>query len=296
MHPDRRALLRALVGLPFSVPARATAATDARTAYVVEEHEVPGSPSPLGPVVVLRPRKPRRKKLPLIVALHGRGETSKPPRQGAFGWPSDYGLRAWLEAAAVSPVDPSLLSGIGDPRVLARANARWRDRGAPDLCFVCPYYTDVEAHRPDDARPLMRYIAEQVLPWAQAALPVEAHASMTAIDGVSLGGYLALRTACEYPAHFRAVGGIQPAMNRSDVGAWRRRLERAWAANPNLELRLLTSDGDFFQEGVEGLHRALASIRRPHRYQRVHGPHDYLFNRTFGSLALIDFHEEVFTP
>ena len=295
MNGERRAVLRALVGLPLWAGS-SRAATESRTAWIVEEHQVPGAAAPLGPVVVLRPRKPRRKKLPMVIALHGRGETAKPPRQGAFGWPSDYGLRAWLEASAEGPVDPSMLSGIGDPRVLAKANARWRKEGAPDVCFVCPYYTDVEAHRPDDARPLMRYLAEQVVPWAHGALPIEASPAMTSIDGVSLGGYLALRTACEYPTLFRAVGGLQPAMNRSDVGAWRRRLDRAWAANPGLELRLLTSDGDFFQEGVDGLHHALAAAGRKHRYLRVHGPHDYLFNRTFGSLALIDFHEEIFGP
>ena len=63
-----------------------------------------------------------------------------------------------------------------------------------------------------------------------------------------------------------------------------------------LDVRLLTSDGDYFQEGIDELHRVLSAAGHKHRYQRVHGPHDYLFNRTFGSLALIDFHEEVFAP
>lgn len=291
MRIDRRTLLKAL---PAWLAAHAHAATDSRTAWVVEEFHVKKAPAPLGPVVVLRPRKPRKKKLPLVIALHGRGETAKLPKQGAFGWPTDYGLRSWLEASSEAPVAAETLSGLGDPRVLAKANARWRDHGAPDLCFVCPYYTDVEVHRPDDARPLMEYLAERVVPWARATLPVETSADRTAIDGVSLGGYLALRTACAYPKTFRAVGGIQPAMNRADVPAWRRRLERAFAENPHLELRLLTSDGDYFQEGVEALHKALVADGEKHRYARVHGPHDYLFNRTFGSLALIDFHEEVF--
>lgn len=291
MRIDRRSLLKAL---PAWLVARAEAATDSRTAWVVEEYQVKKAPAPLGPVVVLRPRAPRKKKLPLVIALHGRGETAKPPKQGAFGWPTDYGLRSWLEASSAAPVSPDLLSGLGDPRVLAKANARWRDRGGPDLCFVCPYYTDVEVHRPDDARPLMEYLAERVVPWARATLPVETSADRTGIDGVSLGGYLALRTACAYPKTFRSAGGIQPAMNRADAPVWRRRLERAFAENPHLELRLLTSDGDFFQDGVDALHKALVADRRKHRYARVHGPHDYLFNRTYGSLALIDFHEEVF--
>jgi len=293
MKVERRAILRALAGVPLLGEATARASTESRTAWVVEEYMVPGAPAPLGPVVVLRPRKPRRKKLPLVVALHGRGETAKAPRQGAFGWPNDYGLRAWLEAAADGPVDGAMLSGIGDPRVLAKANARWREHGAPDLCFVCPFYTDVEVHRPDDARPLMAYLAETVIPWARATLPVDERPAMTAIDGVSLGGYLAMRTACSYPRLFRAVGGLQPAMNRGDLAAWRRRLDRAWGENPGLDLRLLTSDGDFFQEGVDALHASLLAAGRKHRYLRVHGPHDYLFNRTFGSLALIDFHEEI---
>ncbi len=291
MRIDRRSILKAV---PAWLAASAQAATDSRTGWIVEEYHVKRAPAPLGPVVVLRPRKARKKKLPLVIALHGRGETAKLPRQGAFGWPTDYGLRAWLEAATVAPVSDEFLSGVGDPRVLAKANARWGDHGAPDLCFVCPYYTDVEVHRPDDARPLMEYLAERVVPWARATLPVEPSPERTAIDGVSLGGYLALRTACAYPKSFHSLGGIQPAMNRADVPAWRRRFERAFAENPRLELRLLTSDGDFFQDGVDTLHKALVAEGLKHRYARVHGPHDYRFNRTFGSLALIDFHEEVF--
>ena len=293
---NRRALLRAAALLPSAFALRGFASTDARTSWLVEEHVVPNAPAPLGPVVVLRPRHARAKKLPLVVTLHGRGETAKSPRAGAFGWANDYGLRTWLEAASDGPVGVDVLSGIGDPRVLARANARWRKHGAPDLCFVCPYYTDVEVHRPDDARPLMEFLAERVVPWAQATLPVDPRPVATSIDGVSLGGYLALRTACAYPKLFRAAGGIQPAMNRADVAVWRRRLERAWHEHSALELRLLTSDGDYFQEGIDELHRVLGAAGHKHRYQRVHGPHDYLFNRTFGSLALIDFHEEVFAP
>ncbi len=275
---------------------RSLASTDARTSWLVEEYVVPNAPKPLGPVVVLRPRHPRTKKLPLVITLHGRGETAKAPRDGAFGWANDYGLRTWLESASDGPVAADALSGIGDSRMLVKANARWHKRGAPDLCFVCPYYTDVEVHRPDDARPLMEFLAERVVPWAKATLPIDGRPSACSIDGVSLGGYLALRTACAYPKLFRAAGGIQPAMNRSDVAVWRRRLERAWHEQPSLELRLLTSDGDYFQEGIDELHRVLMAAGHKHHYQRVHGPHDYLFNRTFGSLALIDFHEEVFAP
>ncbi len=292
----RRALLRLVGTLPFLRGRRAHAAVDSRTSWLVEEHFVPDAPAPLGPVVVLRPRRPRKAQLPLVIALPGRGEAAKSPRQGAFGWSSDYGLRAWLESASAPPVEADLLSGIGDVHVLERANARWQNRGPPELCFVCPFSTDVEVHRADDARPLMEFFVGGLLTWARRTLPVDGRAAATAIDGVSLGGYLALRTACAYPRQFRAAGGIQPAMSRGDVPAWRRRLERAWAENPDLALRLLTSDGDFFEEGVSGLHRALVAAGRKHRYARVRGPHDYLFNRTFGSLALIDFHDEVFGP
>ena len=287
-------MLLALGAVPALFSTRSPASTDSRTHWMVEEYTVPGARAPLGPVVVLRPRHPRAKRLPMVVSLHGRGETAKPPRAGAFGWPHDYGLLSWLEATHSAPVDVQMLSGLGDAHMLRKANARWAAHGPPDLCFVCPYYTDVEVHRPDDARPLMAFLAEQVLPWARAALPVIGTPAATSIDGVSLGGYLAIRTACAYPKLFRAMGGLQPAMNRADVPAWRRRMDRAWSQQPNLALRLLTSDADFFQEGIEALHKALVTDGHKHRYQRVHGPHDYLFNRTFGALALIDFHEEIF--
>jgi iron(III)-salmochelin esterase len=115
-------------------------------------------------------------------------------------------------------------------------------------------------------------------------------ADATGIDGVSLGGLMALRVGLTFPEAFGAVGGIQPALQAYDAQTWTQLALAARRKNPSFALRLLTSDKDYFLEAVERTSTAMTRASIVHEHMLVPGPHDYIFNRTLGAYELLRFH------
>jgi len=101
---------------------------------------------PFGPndVVVSIPEGagPER-RLPVLVALHGRGESRKGNRRGARGWIDDYELDRALERLAKPPLGSSDFQGYVSRRRLDRINRELGEHPYEGLIVVCPYLPDV---------------------------------------------------------------------------------------------------------------------------------------------------------
>jgi len=230
-------------------------------------------------------------RFPLLIALHGRGEAVKPPVEGAMGWPRDYAMIRAIDRLRAPPLHESDYEGLVEPQRLAEANASLRARPFGGLVVACPYVPDVHPASTGDITPYTRFLLDVLLPRVRSETPVSASSDSTGIDGVSLGGVIALRVGLTCPEWFGAVGGIQPAIAEGQCAQWTALGQGARARRPDLKIRLLTSSDDYFRAAILGVSRAWNAAGIGHDVADVPGPHDYIFNRGPGSIELLLWHD-----
>jgi enterochelin esterase-like enzyme len=244
-------------------------------------------------VVVVLPDRLPSERFPVLIALHGRGEAMKGPEQGARGWVDDYALGRAIRRLASPPLEPRDFEGLVERRRLDLINEQLRAKPYGGLVVLCPYTPDVLAgDRPlERAAPYARFLVETLLPRARRELPVIDTAAATGIDGVSLGGRLALLSGLYQPDAFGAVAALQAAFDSSDAPRLAALAANAKRANPALKLRLLTSDGDYFLNANRAISSAFTQAHVEHQLLIVAGPHDYVFNRGPGAIEMLLFHD-----
>jgi iron(III)-salmochelin esterase len=230
-------------------------------------------------------------RFPVLVALHGRGESTKSPSEGAMGWPRDYAMVRAIDRLRAPPLRATDYEGLVDAPRLAETNAALSKRAFGGLIVACPWLPDVRPAATGDISDYTRFVIDALLPRVRAETPAFPTPEATGIDGVSLGGAVALRIGLGRPEAFGAVGGIQPAFNDGQGADWTALAAAARARRPAMRLRLLTSHDDYFREAVTGVSRAWASAGISHDFADVPGPHDYVFNRGPGSIELLLWHD-----
>ena len=230
-------------------------------------------------------------RFPVLVALHGRGEAVKTPAEGALGWPRDYAMVRALDRLRAPPLREADYEGLVEPGRLVAANASLAARPFGGLVVVCPWLPDVRPAATGDIAPYARFVLDVLLPRVRRETPALPEPEATGIDGVSLGGAVALRIGLSSPASFGAVGGIQAAMQEGQDAEWTALAQGARARRPDLKLRLLTSHDDPFRAAIAGVSRAWDAAGVAHDFSDVVGPHDYVFNRGPGSLELLLWHD-----
>ena len=251
----------------------------------------------LGPmrVVVLIPEREAGARLPVLVAMHGRGEALKGPDLGARGWIDDYWLPTTVERLHRPPITLEDLRGFADESRLARLNAGLALRPYQGLIVVCPYTPDtLPADEPlDKALPLARFVVETILPRAYRETPAVGTPESTGIDGVSLGGRAALGIGLLRPKSFAVVASLQAALRSDNSEDILRRAREAKLQKPDLYVRLLTSSDDYFLKANTLLAASLQAQGIRTELVTVPGPHDYDFNRGPGGYEMLLFHDRV---
>jgi acetyl esterase/lipase len=241
-------------------------------------------------VVMVPPGLAPGARLPLLVALHGWGETLRGVERGAFGWSRDYELGASDLALRTAPLAREAFLGHVDDDRFARLRRDLAARPYRGLVVVAPFTPDVLG---TDAGALQqsfdRWLVDELVPRARRELPVLADRAATGIDGVSLGGLHSLEIGLAHPEVFGVVGALQPAV--------RNRLDRVLAryapspARPAQRVRLVTSRGDVYRRDVAALDAALRARGVAHDLRVLAGPHDYVFNRGPGGVEMLLFHD-----
>lgn len=246
--------------------------------------------------LVIAPKDAPKASCPVLVALHGRGEAVRGAEVGAYGWWRDYRLGATLAALQRRSLTTADFGGHVEPARLQALNAGLRERAFGGLVIVCPHTPDLlsvpksERHLGAADR-FATWLADELLP--RVRREVACAGPDTGIDGVSLGGRVALLAGLGRPDVFRAVGTLQPAITEGEADALAARA-KSWAAGrTDGSLRLLTSDGDYFRPAVAALSAALARAGVAHDHRVIVGPHDYAFNRGPGGLEMLLFHDRV---
>jgi hypothetical protein len=230
-------------------------------------------------------------RLPVLIALHGRGEATKGPADGVLGWPRDYALLRAIERVSAPPLTSGDFEGFVDPKRLLDTNAGLASRPFRGLVVVCPYLPDVDLRQPGPIQAYGRYLLDAVLPRVRAELPVLAAPSACGIDGVSLGGAVALRVGLGNPEAFGAVGTLQAALGEDQVPELVALARAARVRNPALALRLLTSHEDYFRTAISRTSAAWRAAGIEHDFADVPGPHDYPFNRGPGAIEMLLWHD-----
>jgi iron(III)-salmochelin esterase len=226
-------------------------------------------------------------RFPVVVALHGRGEALKRPADGAMGWPRDYALVRAYDRLRAPPLRESDYEGLAEPARMADANAALALHPFGGLIVVCPWLPDVHGACTADISAETRFVLETLLPRVRRETPALSTPEATGIDGVSLGGVLALRMGLSYPDVFGAAGGIQPAFADGQSAEWTALAQSALSRRPEMHLRLLTSHDDYFHDPIVNVSRAWSGAGVAHEFADLLGPHDYVFNRGPGSIELL---------
>ncbi|MBX3212961.1 MAG: hypothetical protein KF850_13065 [Labilithrix sp.] len=230
-------------------------------------------------------------KLPMLFALHGRGEANKGPALGVMGWPKDYALLRAIERVCAPPLTTEDFERMVDAKRLVEHNESLARRPFAGLVVVCPYSPDVDLRKPPQIREYAAYFMNTVLPRAKKELPVLGTPTSIGIDGVSLGGALALRIGLGNPESFGALGTLQAAVGDDQVPELTELARAARAKNPDLALRLLTSDKDYFRRALRKASAAWRAAGIEHDFEEVPGVHDYPFNRGPGAIEMLLWHD-----
>lgn len=246
-------------------------------------------------VVVRLPARREGQRFPVLVAMHGRGESFKGPAHGARGWIDDYGLVTALDRLHAPPLVDEDLEGLADKQRLAHLNQALARQPYRDLIVVCPFTPDIlSGDKPfSSARPFARFVVNELLPRVYRETPALGTPASTGIDGVSLGGRASVLIGLEYPESFGAVAALQAAFDSADAPELTRRAKAAREKNPKLALRFLTSDHDFFLNSTRNISKALRAADVDHVLDVIPGPHDYIFNRGPGVYEMLTFHDRV---
>ncbi len=281
---------RHLLSLALTLAARPAQAADAL--LVTRELEVP-TPGRFGKKFLLvRPsRVPASEPLPLLILFHGLGETES-EALGIHAWFDRYGLPQAYQRLCSPPVTRTLPQQryLSDDR-LREINEDLAAAPLPDVAFACPFTPNVLGK--DPSSPVLdayaKYIEKQLLPAARAATPILEGAAHVGVDGVSLGGYVALEVFSRKPELFGVVGSMQGAFGAKLAQVYARRIAEASASFGPRRVHVTTSSFDPFREAARELAQRLGERGVNATFTLSAGPHDQTFLREAGTLEMLLF-------
>ena len=237
-------------------------------------------------------------RVPLLVLFHGLGETWN-DEIGVHAWVQRYGLgnayaRLRRPPVARTSLDRTLLSDVR----IDVLNGSLALRPFKGVAVACPF-TPNFAKQPDPAAALDAYaawITDTVIPRARKEAPVFTDAAHTALDGVSLGGYVAAELFVRRPAAFGAFGCVQAAFAPEKLPSYADRIAAAVATLPEgarsrVGVHIQTSALDAMFAVNVSLSSLLAKRGVANDLLVLPGNHDQLYLREAGALEMLLWHD-----
>jgi predicted esterase len=234
-------------------------------------------------------------RVPLLVLLHGLGETGD-PGLGVYAWVERYGLGTAYARLRRPPVTrASRQKQLFTDAHLARTNAALATQPFRGMAVACPYTPNV-SKLPDPEGALDAYaawIATVVIPRARKEAPVLADAAHTALDGVSLGGSIGIEVFLRRREVFAAWGSVQGAFTAARVPAYAEKLASVMGGDKasRTSIHLETSEADPFREANTALAAALGKRGIPCDLVVLPGQHDQVFLREAGTAEMLLWHD-----
>jgi pimeloyl-ACP methyl ester carboxylesterase len=233
-------------------------------------------------LVVPRYLQPEQ-RLPLLVCLHGLGETGD-ERAGAYAFFERYGTGLAWQRMKRPPVERVGKRGEWTDERLAEVNAELEARPFRGFAIACPHMPMPEGPPFHDA--YARWIEERLLPRVRREVPTIETPERTYLCGVSLGGYVSLEVLVRLPHVFGAWGGVQTAIANGNAAVYAEKLGAAWQGK-NRPILALTSTQDTWRSSSEALVAALNAKKIPSTYRVIPGPHDQPWLKEAGMIEAL---------
>ncbi len=281
----------ALAGSAACLPRRLAAASTGPAGLTKRVLQVEGRWA--NRALLLVPEQARvRRSAPLLVLLHGLGET-KNERLGLRAWDDLYGLSSAYDRLCAPPVEP-LAEGAGYMTQAKRdaLNATLTTRGFDAPIAICPYtpnpYVVMPRHRVLDE--YAAWLVERLLPAVRAELGPSLAVTKTGLDGCSMGGYLALEAFLRRPQAFSTLGMVQGAIRKQNAVHYASKLEAAVAGRNPCPIHLSTSTEDPFLEPTNKLYYQLRQRGVASHLETTPGPHNQVWLRQVGTIDMLLWH------
>lgn len=229
----------------------------------------------------------KSRRYPVLYWLHGGGGSQ---REGA-----------WM----VERIDREIRSGKLQPMIVVLA------QGLPDVRYI---------NSKDGTRPVEDVIIRDLIPHIDAIYRTIPQRTSRGIEGMSMGGYGALRLGFKYPELFGAVSGLAPSVTDMKdepaivtepfgndqafydaVGPWLTVAQHASSIRGRTSVRLLVGDQDKLLPYVQKYSELLTSLQIEHQFAIAPGAH-HMYNEIiegmpfdallFWNTALSQQHEE----
>jgi predicted esterase len=232
-------------------------------------------------VLVIPKYQNPEQRLPLLVLLHGLGETSD-ARLGAYAWVEKYGLGSAWQRMKRAPVERTGKRGEWTDARLEEVNAELAARPFRGLALACPYMPMPEGPPFHDA--YAKWVETSLLPRCRKEARTIEDREHTFLCGVSLGGYVSLEVLTRIPHVFGAWGGVQSAFAPGAAPAYADKILRD--GKPR-SLLVLTSREDRFRNVSEALDQAFTAKGVAHTFRSIPGPHDQPWLEEAGTLETL---------
>ena len=203
--------------------------------------------------------RPPAKRYPALYWLHG-GSGSQ--REGA-----------WM----VARIDQQIRQGKLPPFIVVLV------QGLPDVRYI---------NSKDGTRPVEDVIIKDLVPHIDATYRTISDRTGRAIEGMSMGGFGALRLGFKYPEMFGAVSAFAPSITEmkdepefvtepfgndlayyEEVGPWKIVKNHATAIRGRTTVRLLVGDEDPLLPYVQKYSALLTSLKIEHQYSVIKAAH-----------------------
>ncbi len=230
-------------------------------------------------LVIPKYLEPRR-KLPVVVLLHGLGETTN-ERAGAYAWVERYGAGSAWQRMKRAPIERTSRRGEWTDARLAEVNGELAERPFRGFAMVCPFMPNPSSAADLDS--YARWIERSLLPRVRKEAPVHEDPAQTYLCGVSLGGYVSLEMLVRLPHVFGAWAGVQTAIGTFAAPGYAQKIAAAWKDESHPML-LLTSTQDHWKASSEALAAAFKAKNLATTYRVVPGPHDQPWLREAGTI------------
>ncbi|CAN5872322.1 hypothetical protein BH11MYX4_BH11MYX4_41770 [soil metagenome] len=222
-------------------------------------------------------------KLPLVVLLHGLGETTN-ERLGAYAWVEKYGLGSAWQRLKRPPIARTSTRGEWSDARLAEVNAGLAARPFRGLAMACPFMPNPSGPAEVDA--YAKWIETSLVPRVRKETQVLEDPDRTYLCGVSLGGYVSLEMLARLPHVFGAWAGVQTAIGPFAAPAYAEKIAKGWSGTPHPML-LLTSTQDHWRASSEALAAAFKAKNLAATYRVVPGPHDQPWLQEAGTIEAL---------
>ncbi|HRI64691.1 MAG TPA: hypothetical protein PK156_10630 [Polyangium sp.] len=231
----------------------------------------------------------------LLVLLHGLGETGD-QRTGAFAWLERYGLATSIDRLYRPPVTRTGKRGDFTDEHLRAVNAELTTSPFGGFVIACPYTPNVNraANLKNALDGYSQWITDVVIPAARRETSITTDTMRIAIDGCSLGGFVAIEVFLRKPQSFGALGAVQAAIGGHRAVPYAERLASVIQEHGPRAIHLETSSADPFREANEALANELTKRRITHDTIVLPGPHDQPWLREVGTLEMLRWHDRRF--